>query len=261
MITNKKIVITGANSGIGLETLKILKAGTGNTIFAADKNTDVISNMGGNVIAFKCDVSKKENVDRLFDEAVHALGGIDIFYANAGFPYYEEMNYADWDRVQAIFDTNVVSPIYSYQKYSLFIGDKPGIFAITVSAIGQMAMPGFALYSASKFAMQGFQEAAHLEKKKNLQLTCLYPVATDTNFFPVANPIPFEKPFPVQKPDKVARAMVKGIEKGKKQVSPSKLFSFAKVLMKFLPFVRNIYWAMEKAKFERFKKNRDAKNL
>ena len=36
---------------------------------------------------------------------------IDIFYANAGYPYYEEMNYVDWDRVQRMFETNVFSPI------------------------------------------------------------------------------------------------------------------------------------------------------
>lgn len=57
----------------------------------------------------------------------------------------------------------------------------------------------------------------------------------------------------MQKPSVVARKMVKGIEKGKKSVSPCALFGFAKALMKFLPFVRTMYWGLEKRKFEDFK--------
>ena len=254
MIKGKNIVLTGANSGIGLEVLKILAKD--NVVFCVDKNVDVLSNMASdNVIVIKKDVSSKVAVDEIFEEAIARMGSIDIFYANAGYPYYEEMNYTDWDRVAVMFETNVFSPIYSYQKYVEYLNGKKGIFAITVSAIGTMAMPGFTIYSASKFAMHGFQEGVRMEKPSNLQLTCLYPVATDTGFFKAANEIEFEKPFPVQKPDVVARKMVKGIEKGKKTVSPCALFGLAKVLMKFFPCVKTMYLALEKRKFARFKEN------
>lgn len=52
-------------------------------------------------------------------------------------------------------------------------------------------MSGFTIYSASKFAMQGFREGIRLEMPKNIQLTCLYPVAADTGFFKAANEIEF----------------------------------------------------------------------
>lgn len=252
MINGKNIVLTGANSGIGFETLKLLAAGEGNRILAVDKNTDKLEGFAQNVEVMKADVGSKEAVDAIFARAVELFGFIDIFYANAGFPYYEVFDYSDWDRVNVMFDTNVFSPVYSYNRYREHLDGKKGIFAITVSAIGQMAMPGFAIYSASKFAVEGFQQALRLELPDNIQLTCLYPVATDTNFFKTANSREFEKPFPLQKADHVAKAMVRGIEKGKKSVSPSKLFGLAKLLMKFFPFIRNIYWAMEKAKLNRF---------
>ena len=253
MITGKTIVLTGANSGIGLEVLKLLLEGD-NRILCVDKNTDVLEKYAGEkMTVMQCDVSSKEAVDAIFDRALEVLGSIDIFYANAGYPYYEEFNYVDWDRVQRMFETNVFSPIYTYQKYAQYLNGRKGIYAVTVSAIGQMAMPGFTVYSASKFAMEGFQQGLRLELPDNIQLTCLYPVATDTNFFKTANSIEFKKPFPVQKPSVVARKMVKGIEKGKKSVSPCALFEFAKVLMKFLPFVRTMYWGLEKRKFEAFK--------
>ncbi|MBQ1484434.1 MAG: SDR family NAD(P)-dependent oxidoreductase [Eubacterium sp.] len=254
MIDGKTVVLTGASSGIGLEVLKLLAKGKGNRILAVARHVDNIRGFADNVTAFPCDISTKEGVDRVFEKAEELFGKIDLFYANAGFPYYEEFNYTDWDRIDAIFRTNTVSPIYTYARYIKHLDGREGILAYTVSAIGEMAMPGYALYSSSKFALNGFQQAIRLEKPDNLQITCLYPVATDTNFFKVANPVEFEKPFPVQKPAHVAKKMVEGIEAGKAIVSPCGLFGFAKVLMGVVPPVRTVYWNMEKAKLERFKK-------
>lgn len=255
MISGKRIVLTGCNSGIGLEFLKLLIR-SGNVILAVDKETDRIEKFDPDVVhILQADVSSKEAVDRIFTEAEALFGTIDIFYANAGYPYYEEMNYADWDRVAAIFETNVFSPIYSYQKYVRHLDGKPGVFAVTVSAIGEMAMPGYTLYSASKFAMHGFQQGVRLEMPKNVQLTCLYPVATDTNFFRTANAIMFKKPFPVQRPQLVAKKMMAGIEHGKNRVSPSLLFGLSKVLMGVCPPVRTVYWELEKRKFNEFKRD------
>lgn len=256
MIDNKTIVLTGASSGIGLEVLRLLVKGRGNKILAVSRHAEqLLATFADNVIPFNMDISTAEGVDAVFEKANEVFGGkkIDIFYANAGFPYYEEFNYVDWDRVKVMFDTNTLSPIYTYAKYLHHLHGRPGTLAITVSAIGQMAMPGYAIYSASKFGLHGFQQAIRLEKPKNMQITCLYPVATDTNFFRVANPVPFEKPFPVQQPEVVARKMVEGIESGKKFVSPSPLFALSKVLMGVCPPVRTVYWGLETAKLNRFK--------
>lgn len=257
MITDKNIVLTGASSGIGFEVLKLLVKGDGNVILAPSLNAvEKLTGFAPNVIPMDVDTGSAEGVDAIFEKANEVFGGkkIDLFYANAGFPYYEEFNYTDWERIKRIFDVNTLSPIYTYAKYAEHLDGRDGHLAYTVSAIGKMAMPGYALYSASKFGLQGFQEAIRLEKAKNLKLTCLYPIATDTNFFKVANPVEFEKPFPVQKPDVVARKMVDALEKGKKFVSPSALFGLSKVLMGVCPPVRTVYWHLEKNKLERFKK-------
>ncbi len=255
MITGKNIVLTGCNSGIGLEVLKILVKGS-NKILAVDKDRDYLDKSDPEkVTVMQIDVSSEEAVDKIFEKAEELFPFIDIFYANAGYPYYEEMNYTDWGRVQRMFETNVFSPIYSYQKYVRYLDGRKGVMAMTVSAIGEMAMPGFTIYSASKFALHGFQQGVRLEKPDNVQLTCLYPVATNTNFFRTANEIQFKKPFPVQQPDVVARKMVEGIESGKSKVSPCFLFGLSKVLMGVCPPVRTVYWGLEKIKFNEFKEN------
>ncbi len=254
MIENKTIVLTGASSGIGFEVLKLLAAGRGNRILAVARHVDNLRGFAPNVTPFACDVSSQEGVDAIFARAEELFGKIDLFYANAGFPYYEAFDYTDWERVGDMFNTNTLSPIYTYAKYIKHLDGRDGILAYTVSAIGEMAMPGYAIYSSSKFALNGFQQAIRLEMPKNVQLTCLYPVATNTNFFKVANPLKFEKPFPVQQPRVVAKKMVKGIEEGKPFVSPCALFGVAKLLMAVVPPVRTVYWNLETAKLDRFKK-------
>lgn len=255
MITGKNIVLTGCNSGIGLEFLKLLVKGN-NRVLAVDiRDNNLVKFDPAKVIPMVMDISSPEGVDAVFAKAEELFPFIDIFYANAGYSYYEEMNYVDWHRVQRMFETNVFSPIYSYQKYVQYLRGRKGVMAITVSAIGEMAMPGFTIYSASKFAMNGFQQGIRLEKPENVQLTCLYPVATDTAFFRASSDIQYRKPFPVQKPDVVARKMYDGIESGKDKVSPCALFGLSKILMGVCPPVRTLYWALEKRKFNEFKAN------
>jgi len=256
MIENKNIVLTGAGSGIGLETLKILMQGKGNNILAVDKKIDRIKDFPMTVCPFQCDVSTKEGVESIFSKAEEVFAGkkIDIFIANAGFAYYEKYDYKDWDRVERIMNTNAVSPIYTYAMYLKHLNGRKGQLAYTVSAIGQMAMPGYALYSSSKFALQGFQQAIRLEKPKNLTMTCLYPVATATNFFKTANPRKFKKPFPIQDAKVVAERYVEGIEKKSKYIYPSRLYVFSRVLFTIFPIDRTLYWRIERWKLESFLK-------
>jgi uncharacterized protein len=257
-LENMKIVITGANSGIGLAVMKILMEKEGNLIVAADREIDQLEAIKSDkIIPYKVDVSSEKAVDDLFNYAIDKIGGIDFFFANAGYAYYEEMNYASWQRVSDIFNTNVISPIYTYQKYRQYLDGKNGIFGITVSAIGEMAMPGFALYSATKYALNGVRQSIMMEKPDNIQLTCLYPIATETNFFKTSSPIPYKKPFPVQDVCPVAKKFVKGVEKGSKKVRPSLIFVFSKALMAICPLIKIIYLALEKRKFIGYKRDRD----
>ena len=249
MISCRNIVLTGANSGIGLEALKIL-CENGNTIIAADIRDDRISSFDPErVIPYMCDISRKENIDALFEFALQRFEKIDVFIANAGYNHFETMGEADWEKIERIFSTNTISPIYSYQRYSEHLSGRDGIFAITVSAMGKMAMPGFTLYSSTKFALNGFQEAVRLEGPDNIQLTCVYPVSTDTAFF--NSPAEIEKPWPVQTPQHVAAKMIKGIESGKKRVFPCKMFRLSAVLFTIFPFTKRMYLKREKKKFLR----------
>ena len=99
---DKKIVVTGAASGIGLELVKGFLS-KGCRVVAADKsiNNDLLGLDG--LYPLQGDLSTPEGVDDLFAYALEKLGSIDVFVANAGFAYYEKLAEADWGHISSIF--------------------------------------------------------------------------------------------------------------------------------------------------------------
>ena len=262
MIKNSNIVITGASSGIGKCMLEMLAAAENNNrIIAASRSIAKLTGFGENVILFPCDLSKKEGVDALFAEAEARFDKIDVLICNAGAPYYERYDYEDWDRIENIFGLNTFSGMYSYSKYLNHLNGREGRLSYTISAMGEMALPGYALYASTKFAMKGFQQAVRMETPKNLKITCVYPVATKTDFFKVGGAgSEVEKPFPVQEADAVAKAAIRGIERGRKQVYPCPVYLPSRLLMNALPPVKNAYLRAQKKKLDRFLESRKNAN-
>ena len=259
MVSNQNIVVTGASSGIGKSIMEELLKQEGNRILAACRHAEKIGDYGGRVIPFSCDLSTKEGVDALFVKAGEVFEKIDLYFCNAGAPYYERFDYADWDRIRRIFDLNTVSHIYTYSKYLHHLNGREGRLVYTISAMGEMALPGYALYASSKFAMKGFQQAIRDEAPENLQITCVYPVSTKTNFFNVGGGgRKMEPPFPVQAPEKVGKAVVKGVNKLKEHIYPCPVYLPSKYLMNIVPPVKTLYIKAQKGKLRRFVKRLEA---
>lgn len=247
MLKNKNIVLTGASSGIGDEICKLIAED--NRVLAVSRNTSKIFDHP-NVTKFSCDVSKKENIDELFKKAGEVLGDVDIFIANAGFAFYEYFETPDWDHIESIFNTNVFSSAYSLVKLKDMKNGKPFNFVITASAMSFNAMPGYALYSSTKFALKGFTDAYRYELGKGQNINMVYPIATLTSFFDVAGS---EKlPWPRQKASTVAKIVVKGICRNKKHIFPSKLYRVILFFNKFFP-VFKIYNKGESKKMKDLK--------
>ena len=259
MISHKNIVVTGASSGIGKSIIDELVQQEGNRILAACRRADKITGYGENVIPFSCDLSTQEGVDALFVKAEELFDKIDIYFCNAGAPYYERFDYEDWARIENIFKVNTIAHIYTYSKYLHHLNGREGRLVYTISAMGEMAIPGYALYTATKFAMKGFQQAIRDEAPKNLQITCVYPVSTKTNFFHVGTGgRDLKPPFPVQAPEDVAKAVVKGVHNLKKHIYPCPVYLPSKYLMNAVPPVKKLYIQSQKGKLRRFVRKLEA---
>ncbi len=256
MISHQNIVVTGASSGIGKSIMDQLVGQEGNRILAVCRRAYRITGYGDNVIPFSADLSTREGVDALFAKAEEVFDGpIDLYFCNAGAPYYERFDYEDWDRIAKLFDLNTVSHIYTYSKYLHHLNGRKGRLVYTISAMGEMALPGYALYAATKFAMKGFQQAIRDETPENLSISCVYPVSTKTNFFNVGSGgRKIQPPFPVQMPETVGKAVVKGVEKLKEHIYPCAVFLPSKYLMKVVPPVKAMYVKAQQSKLHRFVK-------
>ncbi len=259
MVSHQNIVVTGASSGIGRSIMEELLRQEGNRVLAACRHAEKIGDYGDRVIPFSCDLSTKEGVDALFKKAEEVFEKIDLYFCNAGAPYYERFDYEDWDRIRKIFDLNTVAHIYTYSKYLHHLNGREGRLVYTISAMGEMALPGYALYASSKFAMKGFQQAIRDETPENLQITCVYPVSTRTNFFNVGGGgRKMEPPFPVQAPEKVGKAVVRGVNKLKEHIYPCPVYLPSKYLMNVVPPVKSLYIKAQKGKLRRFVKRLEA---
>lgn len=255
-LANKNIVLTGASSGIGKEILDQLCQYEGVKIIAVARNIGNIPNSRNNVFLFSADLSQKEGVDAVFEYAHKVFGQVDIFIANAGFAYIEELQDADWKHIEDIFSLNVTSIIYSLQKFNEQGDTNQRQFVATSSAVAFVPLHAYALYCSSKAALHQFMEAYRYEKDKNLILTTIYPVATRTAFFDHASgKKSTPTPWPTQSVRSVVRKIIRGIEKDNKKIFPSFLFRVFFPIGRAFPFLLKIYSKMEMRKTRKWLQN------
>jgi uncharacterized protein len=241
-IQNKNIILTGAASGIGKALLNQLLDFEGVNVIAVDLNK--IEIVSEKVIPYVCDVSKQTEIDFLFEFALTHFSTIDIFIANAGFAYYEEINQPDWQRIEKIFQVNVFAPIYSFQKMKALNVGREYFVMMTASAMAKLAIPGYALYGATKAALDRFEDAYRFENQDLGHLSLIYPIATKSNFFNRSTDFSRQDvpiPFPSHTPEEVAMAMIKGIQYNQTHVFPSKLFQFGRFFQKLFELLAYPY--------------------
>ena len=161
-LKNKVAVITGATSGIGKATALYLgKAGVhvalgGRNEAAGQQVAQEITSSGGKAIFVKTDVTKAEEVDRLFETAVSTFGGLDIAFNNAGVETAAPIVDANTDDLRKVLDVNVVG-VWLSMKAAIphLIKRGAGSIINTSSLAGRVGFPGASAYVASKFAVEG----------------------------------------------------------------------------------------------------------
>jgi uncharacterized protein len=257
-LEKQRIVLTGAASGIGLALLERL-AMCQCQVVAADLNAagleQALVGLAGcraQVFCYTCDLGDPVQIEALFAFALKQMDGVDLFIANAGFPYYEQMAGANWGHIEKIFQVNVFSPIYSAQKMAQLNAGRPYRVVITASAMGLLGIPGYALYSATKAALDRFAECYRYELADPAALTLVYPIGTRTHFFQAAaeHAAPFT--WPTQTAEQVANAILKGIKADRRVIHPSQLFHVFIILDRLLPFLRSIEQWIELQRFKRW---------
>ena len=188
-IADKVVVITGASSGIGESTARLL-AGSGAKVVLGARRTDRIDALvkditakGGAALGFQADVTKRSEVEGLVQGAIHEHGRIDVIVNDAGIMPIAPMaalKVEEWDRMidvnikGLLFGVAAVLPIMQKQKQG---------HIINMSSVGGFKVwaPGGTVYSATKFAVRAITEGLRMEHKAdNIRCTIISPGAVAT---------------------------------------------------------------------------------
>jgi NAD(P)-dependent dehydrogenase (short-subunit alcohol dehydrogenase family) len=165
---DKVVVITGASSGIGEALAEVVTARGARVVLAARRHpelTAVAERLGGNALAVVGDVTRRDDVERLRDQALARFGQIDAWVSNAGRGITRavtQLTDADFDDMMT---TNVKSVLYGIQAVVPHFRERRRGHLITVSSmLGRIPMaPIRSAYSAAKAAVNSLMTSLRLE--------------------------------------------------------------------------------------------------
>lgn len=179
---SKTILITGASSGIGLATANALAA-RGHRVFGTSRQPERAQVAGFELL--KLDVCNDESVSACVEAVMQRVENLDVLVNNAGHGmvgYLEETTVED---AKAIFETNFFGVLRMTNAVLPHMRARRSGHIINVSSLaGLVAVPTEGMYSATKFALEGYSEALWREVKRfNIRVSLVEPGDYDTPIF------------------------------------------------------------------------------
>ncbi len=240
---NKNILITGGASGIG-RLMGEYMAQKGGTIILWDINKKAlketkedISEKGGNVHTFLCDVTDKQKVYETADKLRETCGNLDILVNNAGIvtgkPFWECSD----EEIEKTMNVNTMSMFWTVKAFLPdMIKANTGHIVTISSAAGIVGASRLTDYNASKFAAFGFDESLRMEfrsRKMKIRTTIICPYFINTGMFKGVK-TRFSWLLPILEEKVVAKKIVKAIESNRTRLIMPGIV-YASWVMRYLP--------------------------
>lgn len=187
-LAGKVAVVTGASKGIGASIAEHFGAAGASVVVnyssskaGADAVVKKIIAKGGKAIAVQGDVSKQEDIVRLFAETKKAYGKLDILVNNAGIYDFKPLGDITADHFHKQFNLNVLGLILTTQEAVKLIGEEGGSIINISSLVGQMPAATGSVYSATKAAVDSLAVSLSQELgPKKIRVNSLNPGMVET---------------------------------------------------------------------------------
>jgi len=182
-LEGKIALVTGGNSGIGLATAKQF-VGEGAHVFITGRREQELSaaakDIGSNVTTVQGDVSKLDDLDRLFARIRTEKGRLDVLFANAGIAKYGRLGEISEEFFDSIFDINVKGVLFTVQKALPLMPDGAAII-LNASVVGSKGLSSNSVYSATKAAIRSFARTWTTDlKERRIRVNAISPGTIDT---------------------------------------------------------------------------------
>ncbi|RFM27438.1 oxidoreductase [Deminuibacter soli] len=187
MSNNKVWYITGASKGFGLELVQQLLA-AGNRVAATSRDVETLkSSVTANTAQFlplAVNLSSAESIGQSIQQTVAHFGRIDVVVNNAGYGLLGTPEELHMDEIRRNFEVNVFGTIQVVKAALPYLRTQGSGHILNFSSIaGFQAASATAVYSATKFAVEGFSESLAQDVKEfGIHVTIVAPGAFRTNF-------------------------------------------------------------------------------
>lgn len=184
-LAGKIALVTGGNSGIGFATAKLFSQEGAKVVIAGrDRNTlnEAASAIGGDTLALQADVSKLEEIDRLYQAIAEKLGKIDVLFANAGIGRFTRLEDTTESIYDEVFSINLKGLYFTVQKALVHLNDNAAI-VLNTSFIGSLGLSSTSVVSASKAAVRSLARTFSAELiDRRIRVNTVSPGAIATPF-------------------------------------------------------------------------------
>ena len=182
-LNGKFFLVTGGNSGIGLASARALvEAGAKVVIFGRDQQTveAAVAVLGDNSVGLAGDVSRNEDLDRLYAEVEESGQKLDGIFVNAGIGALVSIANLSETMFDSIIGINLRGAFFTVQKALPLMKDG-GSIVFTSTAGWHQGIPGYSLYGASKAALVGLSNSLAGElAPRRIRVNTVSPGAIET---------------------------------------------------------------------------------
>lgn len=185
-IKNQVAIVTGASSGIGMATAKLLTK-LGAKVALVARSEDILKKLAKELpdsLPITADMTKVNEIKNFIKKIKKHYGRIDILVNNAGQGYDASIENIDLKSFRKIFDLDVVGPLIAMQQVIPIMKKQgKGMIVNISSGTALMSLPNMAGYSSLKRALVGISLTAREEfKKDHIGVSVVYPFITATDF-------------------------------------------------------------------------------